>query len=141
MASCLNSCALNFEDSLREMYSIYPQKQMQNGCIILLMNALAIWKNINFAKHSFYSPFDIPYLHMLLHDLLIWDGFLFEFKCLEFWRRLMWNLFNLSAETGAVWAYNVVIECISNLKNINFAKPSLDPRSIFPIYICFFMSY
>ena len=38
----------------------------------------------------------------------------------------MWKLFHLSAETCAEWVHNVLNDCISSLKNITFAKPSLD---------------
>ena len=67
----------------------------------LLINASAIWKNINFVKPSLDSLFGIPYFHMFIHKKLIWDGFLFEFMCLKFWKRLLWKLITLLTQTGA----------------------------------------
>ena len=62
------------------------------------MNALAIWKNIYFMRPSLNSLFGNPYLHLLLHKLLIWDGFLCAFMCLDFCERLMWKSTNLFAQ-------------------------------------------
>ena len=69
-------------------------------------------------------------LHVLLHKLSVWDGFLFEFMCLKFCKTLCWKLINLSAQIGAWWVHAVVYECISYLKNINFVKPSFN----FPVW-------
>jgi hypothetical protein len=98
--------------------SICRNRCSMHGCLMILKNALAFWKNINFVKPSLDGPFGIFNLHMLLYELLIWRDFLFEFKCLKFCKRLMWKLINISAETGAEWVHNVANECISHLKNI-----------------------
>jgi hypothetical protein len=95
-------------------------------CIMLWMNASSVWKNINFVKPSLESLFGMPYSHVLLHKLLIWDGFLFEFMRFTFCKMLVWKLINLFAQTGAWRFLKAVNECIMHLKKINFAKHSLD---------------
>ena len=76
-------------------------------CKKLFMNALAIKKYINFVRHLLNFLFDNPYLHMLLHKLLILGGFLFSFMCLEFCERLMWKSTSLSAQAGFVCMQDV----------------------------------
>ena len=77
-------------------------------------------------KPSFNSLFGIPYSHMHLHKLLVWDGFLFECMFLYLCRRLMWKLISLSPQTGAWWVHKGVNECIMHSKNTIFVKPSLN---------------
>jgi hypothetical protein len=126
MASSLNSCASKFAKRLCESWSFYLHEQVHNGWIKLLMNVLAMWENINCANPCLDALFGIPYLHVLLHKLLIWDGFLFEFMWFTFCKMLVWKLINLFAQTGAWWLLKAVDEYIMHLKNINFAKHSLD---------------
>ena len=94
-------------------------------CIEVVDECISNLKKLNFVKPSFDFLFGISYFHMFLHELLIRDGLLFEFKCLKFCKMLMWKLSNIFAETNAEWVHKVVNGCISNLENINFAKPSL----------------
>ena len=55
-------------------------------------------KNINFANPFLDSLLGISYVHTLLHKLVIWDGFLCAFMCLEFCERLMCKSTNLLAQ-------------------------------------------
>ena len=66
-----------------------------------------------------------------------WDGFLFEFMCLKFWKRLMWKLSGFSTQTHAKWVHKVVNECIMQLEKINFVKPSLDSLFGIPYFHMF----
>ena len=58
----------------------------------------------------------------------MWDGFLFEFMCLQFWKRLVWKLITLCVQTGAqcMCYKKLLINASMIWKIINFVKPSLD---------------
>ena len=52
-----------------------------HGCMMLLINALNIYKNTKYAKPSLDTLSGISYLHMLLHELSISDSPLFISLC------------------------------------------------------------
>ena len=105
---------------------IHGNRCWMPGCMMLLMNASAIWKKYKLLKAYLDSLFGVLYLHVLLHMLSVWDGFSFRFMCLKFCRTLMWKLIYSSAQTGVLQLHKIVNECITNLENINFVKSSFN---------------
>ena len=82
-----------------------------NRCI---MDALScsrthyLWeKYIDIMMPSLNSLFSIPYFWMFFLEIVIQNHFLFAFKILKNWRRLMQKFSKIFAETGAGWVLPV----------------------------------